>query len=80
MVCFEQYGRLAANIAVIHGLVLKKPYATKQECEQECESGTGACCGPTGCRSVKGCQCKSFGETFIGIGVPCTPNPCNPLP
>jgi FtsP/CotA-like multicopper oxidase with cupredoxin domain len=37
----------------------------------------GACCLPSGCVQLTATECASQGGTFIGPGVPCSPDPCS---
>jgi hypothetical protein len=71
----------AANVTLWLGYKrLGKAYATQQECEQECSQPSGACCNAGVCRTATPCQCAGQGDSFLGIGTQCSPNPCNPLP
>jgi hypothetical protein len=80
MPCFKTDTKPAAGVKLLHGYLTTTPYSTQQECDQKCGE-VGACCtGGATCRQAKPCACSGTSEVFIGQGVPCAPNPCNPLP
>lgn len=76
MPCYETY----ADVPLQGYRRIGKAYATLEECEQECSNPSGACCNAGVCRTATPCQCAGQGDSFLGIGTQCTPNPCNPLP
>jgi len=53
-------------------------FATEAECLEQCVEG--ACCENGTCTIKPRCQCNAPGAVFAGNGVPCSPDPCNPLP
>jgi len=56
---------------------VSKRYATQEECEQDCDSVSGACTDRYGvCQVVKACLCDiTRGSSFAGPGTTCNPLP-----
>lgn len=51
------------------------PFATEAECLEACKEG--ACCESNGTCNVRPkCQCQAVGQTFRGVGTPCTATLC----
>ena len=50
-------------------------FATKEECEEDCDGETGACIEGGSCSQKRPCQCNTAQQQFQGLG-----SVCNPLP
>lgn len=67
--------------SIVHTIARPFRYLTQQECEDNGDqNGFGACCNGVTCRQATPRDCVGNDDSFIGQGVPCEPNPCNPLP